>query len=41
MSVNQGTINNTDVENSIIALDRLGFNTIPSSINFDDISEEE
>ena len=39
--VNKRTINNTDVENSIIALDRLGFNTTPSSINFDDISEEE
>ncbi len=39
--VNKRTINNTDVENSIIALDRLGFNTIPGSINFDDISEEE
>jgi hypothetical protein len=29
--VNQRTINNTDVENSIIALDRLGFNTIAFS----------
>jgi hypothetical protein len=34
--VNQGTINNTDVENSITALERLGFNTIPFSVNFDD-----
>jgi hypothetical protein len=35
--VNQRTINNTDVENSIIALEKLGFNTLPSSVNFDDI----
>ncbi|RUS92612.1 hypothetical protein DSM106972_098670 [Dulcicalothrix desertica PCC 7102] len=38
--VNQRKINNTDVENSIIALDRLGFNTIPFSVSFDDTSEE-
>ncbi len=35
--VNKRTINNTDVENSIIALDKLGFNSIPSSVCFDDI----
>lgn len=34
--VNQRIINNTDVENSIIALDRLGFNTLPFSVSFDD-----
>ena len=34
--VNQGTINNTDVENSIIALENLGFNTLPFSVSFDD-----
>jgi hypothetical protein len=38
--VNQGTINNTDVENSIIALDRLGFNTIPFSFSFEEDLEE-
>jgi hypothetical protein len=34
--VNQEKINNTDVENSIIALERLGFNTLPFSVSFDD-----
>lgn len=37
MRVNQGTINNTDVENSIIALENLGFNTLPFSVSFDDV----
>lgn len=35
--VNQGRINNTDVENSIIALENLGFNTLPFSVSFDDV----
>ncbi len=35
--VNQRTINNTDVENSIIALEKLGFNTLPFSVSFDDV----
>jgi transposase-like protein len=39
--VNRGKIDNTEVENSIIALEKLGFNTLPFSINFDDNSQEE
>jgi hypothetical protein len=37
--VNQKTIDNTMVENSIIALENLGFNTLPSSVSFDDNSQ--
>jgi hypothetical protein len=39
--VNQKAIDNTVVENSIIALEDLGFNTLPFSVNFDDNSQDE
>ena len=38
--VNRGTIDNALVENSIIALENLGFNTLPFSISFDDNSQD-
>jgi hypothetical protein len=37
--VNQETIDNTMVENSIIALENLGFNTLPFSVSFDENSQ--
>lgn len=39
--VNQKAIDNTMVENSIIALEDLGFNTLPFSVKFDDDSQDE
>ncbi|MBW4511090.1 MAG: hypothetical protein KME64_31925 [Scytonematopsis contorta HA4267-MV1] len=39
--VNQGVIDNIVVENSIIALENLGFNTLPFSVSFDNNSQDE
>jgi hypothetical protein len=39
--VNQGEIDNTEVENAIISLENLGFNTLPFSISFDDSAPSE
>jgi len=39
--VDQETISNTEVEKSIIALENIGFNTLPFSISFDDNIREE
>ncbi len=39
--VNRGTIGNTEVENAIIALENLGFNTLPFSVSFDDSAQSQ
>lgn len=39
--VNQNTINNADVENAIISLEKIGFNTLPFGTILDDDSYEE
>lgn len=38
--VNQETITNTEVENSIIALENLGFDTLPFGVKLEDDSVE-